>query len=84
MYLSNVRESVFFIYIFPSLLNKGQLVKEIICSSGYKFLPFRADPILELFRHSGKQKGSHIFSFFFFFFLFDKNSDECGVIFIHL
>ena len=35
------------IFIFPFLLNRGQLLKERICSSRSKFFPLRVDLILE-------------------------------------
>ena len=45
-------------FSFASLLNRGQLSKERICSSKSKFYRLRVDPILELLHHPEKQKGS--------------------------
>ena len=42
---------------------KGQLVKERICSSKYKFFPSRVDPIVEGLQLPGKQTGSYLFPF---------------------
>ena len=47
------------IYNFPSLLKRGLLSKERICSHRSKFFPLRVDPFLGRLRPAGKQTGSH-------------------------
>ena len=47
------------VFIFASLLNGGQLLKERICSCGSKFFPLREDPIFAGHYHPGTQIGSH-------------------------
>ena len=47
------------IYIFASLLKRGLLSKERICSSWTKFFPLRVNSSLEGLRQLGKQTGSH-------------------------
>ena len=47
------------IFIFSSLINIGQLLKEIICSSRSKFFPLRVDPFLGGLCPPGKRTGNH-------------------------
>ena len=52
------------IFIFASLLNRGQLLKERICSSGSQYLPLRVNMFEEGLCNPGKQTGSkNVFSF---------------------
>ena len=57
--LYTLRGSNYTIFIFASLLNKGQLLKERICSKGSKFFPLKVDLILHRLYHPGKETGCH-------------------------
>ena len=52
------RESQFVVYMFVSLLVRGQLIKEIICSFWSKFFLLRVDPALERLFSSPEPKAS--------------------------
>ena len=47
------------IFIFVSIFNMGQLLKEMICSLRSKFFPLGVDPILEELGCPGNQTSSH-------------------------
>ena len=47
------------IFIFVSIFNMGQLLKEMICSLRSKFFPLGVDPILEELCCPGNQTSSH-------------------------
>ena len=46
-------------FLFAFFFNRGQLLKERICSSRSKFFPLRVDLLLKGFRCLWKQSGSH-------------------------
>ena len=56
VYGYTIRGSNSAIFIFASLLNGGQLIKERICSNRSKFFPLRVDPLLDRFILSGRKQ----------------------------